>query len=81
MQRELATLAARQIISRVVSVKGDGIASGDLGEAELLAALQLAHGCEQRGAAAEPDVSELLARAQFGLSAQDELGAPRNPAA
>ncbi|MCA1659447.1 MAG: glycosyltransferase, partial [Verrucomicrobiaceae bacterium] len=69
MQANLKSLAEAKIIHRVVTI-GDKT-GGE--EQELLAGLQLAAGWEQRGSLPEAEVSHLLSRASFGISAQDEL--------
>ncbi len=70
MHAELKALAASQALRKLITV-GKGSAVEDLLEEEkLLSALHLADGFEQRGALEEAEVSKILSRASYGLSAQ-----------
>jgi glycosyltransferase involved in cell wall biosynthesis len=68
-------LAARGVVSRLVTIGGG---ARDPREKELLDRLELRDGTAQHGAAAEHEVSALLSRASFGVSAQDELSATKS---
>ena len=69
MHADMKSLAAQNLLTRLISI-GNGSAPE---EEQLLGDLRLAGGFEQRGALPEAEVSQILARATFGISAQDEL--------
>jgi hypothetical protein len=71
MQSSLSSLAAAGRIAKIITVGANGDESGD--ERALLTSLGLAESFEQRGPQPEHEISELLLRATFGISAQDEL--------
>ena len=67
MRADLQSLAAAKVIRKLIT-----IGPGD-GERALLEELPLAENFEMRGALPATEVSNVLARASFALSAQDEL--------
>jgi glycosyltransferase involved in cell wall biosynthesis len=71
----LKELAARGLISRLVCV---GVGVTDVREKRLLDELNLSGGGELQGPASEEEISALLSRASFGLSAQDALSATKS---
>jgi len=73
MQTELKSLAAAGLIKKVTSFGEGKTTEGEQEERGLLSELRLQEGFEQAGALPEAEVSGLLGRASFGLSAQDEL--------
>ncbi|HEV3409946.1 MAG TPA: hypothetical protein VG095_06615, partial [Chthoniobacterales bacterium] len=66
MQADLKSLASAQTIRRLLAVGQSGNEQENRAERDLLAALDLADGVEQRGGLTEAEVSELLSRAIFG---------------
>jgi glycosyltransferase involved in cell wall biosynthesis len=71
----LRALAARGVVSRLISIGGG---SADHREKNLINQLKLSGGGEVHGPATEEHISALLSRASFGLSAQDELSATKS---
>jgi hypothetical protein len=69
MHSDLEALGTRGVIRRIITAGAD---SGEQ-ERRLLAELPLVDGFEQRGALPDREISELLLRGSFGISAQDEL--------
>ena len=69
MNADLHALAGRGVIRKIISA---GAGKGEQ-ERMFLSRLQLLDGFEQRGALPGRDVSELLLRGSFGISAQDDL--------
>jgi glycosyl transferase family 4 len=72
-QRDLGSLGAAGLITKIISVGTRENSSRDEEERALLAGVQLKEGFEQRGPVPERQVSELLLTASFGVFAQDEL--------
>lgn len=77
-RQDLRALAERRILSRMATVGGGNTTAGNARENELLSAMQFARGFEQLGSAPEVEISRWLSRAEFALSAQDELSATKS---
>jgi hypothetical protein len=75
---QLRELAGAGVVTKVTTVGGGNSAEGDREERAIVAQLQLSAGSETRGALAEAEVSQLLSRSSFALSAQDELSATKS---
>ena len=73
MKADFRALAAARKITKLVSVGGGNMNRGDEDERAALSSLALSDGFEQRGALPEFEVSKLLLKASFGISAQEEL--------
>ncbi|MDQ6860965.1 MAG: hypothetical protein M3032_07405, partial [Verrucomicrobiota bacterium] len=70
IQQDLRALSARGVLRKIVTI---GKRTTNPDEKALLAGLRLRDSFEQTGEIPEAEVSRLLARATFGISAQDEL--------
>ncbi|MFN2508780.1 MAG: hypothetical protein ABR589_08410 [Chthoniobacterales bacterium] len=70
---DLKSLASKGLITKLITVGKANTRDDEAEESRLLLELNLAHGFEQRGALPEAEVSMLLSRAGFGISAQDGL--------
>jgi glycosyltransferase involved in cell wall biosynthesis len=75
---DLRSLVGARVITRLVTVGGGNTALGDRDERALLAELQLSNSAAIRGALPEDELSHLLARSSFALSAQDELSVTKS---
>lgn len=73
MEAELKALASASLLTKVVTIGGANTADGNQEEQRILSTLPLSEGAEQEGTLAEMEISSWLARASFGISAQDEL--------
>lgn len=73
MQKDLSSLGAAGLITKIVSVGARENPSRDEEERALLAGVQLKEGFEQRGPVPEREISEILLTASLGVFAQDEL--------
>jgi glycosyltransferase involved in cell wall biosynthesis len=73
IQASLQSLAAANRINKIVSVGANSDPRGNERERNLLTALNLRDGFEQRGAQSEQVISQMLLAASFGIFGQDEL--------
>ena len=73
MHDDLRSLATNGTITQLTAVGGGNSTEGDREERALLDHLQLRDGSDMRGALREREISELLLRSAFAVSAQDEL--------
>ena len=78
IQGDLRALAARGAITELITIGGGNNAEGDREERALLDQLQLSGGADMRGMLVEQEVSDLLCRASFAISAQDELSVTKS---
>ena len=74
MQSALQQLARVSRITEIISIGGSQTGAGEEEEKESLGALNLRRGYILKGALPAAEISSLLARAEFGLSAQSSLG-------
>ncbi len=73
LSENLAALARAGRLTKIATVGGGNSVAGDRTEEQLLGTLPLRNGFQPRGPLLEAEVSAELARAEFGLSVQDEL--------
>ena len=72
MQSDLASLARDGVVTKIVTIGSGNTADIERAESEMLDSFQLRERFELRGTLPENEVSRLLARATFAISAQDE---------
>jgi len=78
MAKDLAALARARRIHKIITLGGGNTTAGDRAEEEILRSLPLTNGFQERGALLETEVSVELARASFGISAQDGLSVTKS---
>ncbi len=73
MKSSLQELAKTQRLQRILALGAVGSAERDEEERRLLEAIALPSGFQQLGAKSAPEISTILATAEFGIAAQDPL--------